>query len=79
MDFTCTFDSNGKQIFIFSIIEVPSRILIHINSTTNPDQYWIIQEFRNISIQGYDFPCAVIHDRDGIYGVPTQICSHRFE
>ena len=68
MDFTTVFDSKGVQIFIFSILEVPSRRLIHINATANPTQAWLMQQFRNCCILGDDFPLAMVHDRDGIYG-----------
>jgi transposase InsO family protein len=68
MDFTTVFDRNGLQIFIFSILEVPSRQLILINATANPTREWLAQQFRNCSILGYHFPSAMVHDRDGIYG-----------
>ncbi|MFW7382053.1 MAG: hypothetical protein ACOH5I_24820 [Oligoflexus sp.] len=68
MDFTTIFDANGIQIFIFAIIDIPSRRLILINSTANPKKNWLIQQFRNCSIGGHEFPRAMVHDRDGIYG-----------
>lgn len=68
MDFTTVFDGKGRQIFIFAIIEVPSRKLILINSTTNPTKKWLIQQFRNCCISGNIFPAAMVHDRDGIFG-----------
>jgi hypothetical protein len=68
MDFTTVFDVMGVQIFIFVIIEIPSRQLIRISVTTNPDREWLIQQFRNCSIAGHIFPEAMVHDRDGIYG-----------
>lgn len=67
MDFTCVFDSKGIQIFIFAIIEVPSRRLILINSTANPSREWITQQFRNTGLI-HEFPKAMVHDRDGIFG-----------
>ncbi len=68
MDFTTIFDSKGTQIFIFVIFEVPSRKLILINSTANPTREWMVQQFRNCSISGHEFPGAMVHDRDGIFG-----------
>ena len=68
MDFTTVFDSKGIQIFIFAIIEVPSRKVILINSTVNPTRNWLTQKFRNCCISGHLFPAAMVHDRDGIYG-----------
>ena len=68
MDFTTVYDRNGLQLFIFSILELPSRQLILINSTANPTQAWLMQQFRNCCILGRTFPSALVHDRDGIYG-----------
>ena len=62
------FDSKGTQVFIFAIIEYPTRKLIIANSTANPTMSWVIQQFRNCSISGEPFPKAIVHDRDGIYG-----------
>ena len=68
MDFTCVFDSKGVQLFIFAIIEAPSRRLVLINSTANPTKEWLIQQFRSCCISGHVFPDAMMHDRDGVYG-----------
>jgi putative transposase len=67
MDFTCVFDAKGIQIFIFAIIEVPSRKLILINSTANPTREWVTQQFRNTA-PAHEFPASMVHDRDGIFG-----------
>lgn len=68
MDFTSVFDGSGIQLFIFSIIEIPSRKLILINSTANPTKQWLMQQFRNCCIRGHSFPEIMVHDRDAIYG-----------
>ena len=68
MDFTCVFDAKGIQLFIFAVIEFPSRRLIIINSTTNPTREWLTQQFRNCCVSGHQFPDAMVHDRDGVYG-----------
>jgi hypothetical protein len=73
MDFTTVFDRKGIQVFIFAIIEVPSRQLILINSTLNPTQKWLVQQFRNCCILGHEFPSAMVHDRDAIYGVRHEV------
>jgi len=68
MDSTCVFDLNGLEIFIFAVIEVPSRKLVLMNSSTNPTKAGLIQQFRNCCLSGHVFPKAMVHDRDGIYG-----------
>lgn len=67
MDVTCVFDAKGIQIFIFAIIEVPSRKLILINSTANLTREWVTQQFRNTA-PTHEFPANMVHDRDGIFG-----------
>ena len=68
VDFTSVFDIRGRQLFVFSIIDVASRKLVNINVTANPDRYWIIQQFRNASMHGQRLPDFVVSDNDGIYG-----------
>lgn len=68
VDFTCIFDNKGRQLFIFPILDIASRTLVQINLTANPDRNWIIQQFRNASIQGFDFPPILVADNDAIFG-----------
>jgi hypothetical protein len=53
MDFNTVYDRNGIQLFIFSIIELPSRQLNLINSTANPTQAWLMQQFRNCYMRAH--------------------------
>jgi transposase InsO family protein len=68
VDFTCIFDSLGEQIFIFAAIDFESRIITTINATLHPTREWIIQQFRNATIEGFELPTALIADNDGVYG-----------
>jgi hypothetical protein len=68
MDFTSVFEASGVQLFVFVILEYPSRKIIQIGVTENPNRFWLIQQFRNCAISNHTFPKAMIHDRDGIYG-----------
>jgi hypothetical protein len=68
MDYTTVFDIFGVQLFIFVVIEIPSRKLILLNVTANPDKFWLVQQLRNGSFCGVQFPAAIVHDSDGIYG-----------
>lgn len=68
MDFTTVFDAKGTQLFVFAIIEYPSRLLIQIGVTTNPNKLWLTQQLRNCAVTGHQFPNAMVHDRDGVYG-----------
>tara|TARA_B100000902_G_C27082663_1_gene799696 strand:+ start:322 stop:660 length:339 start_codon:yes stop_codon:yes gene_type:complete len=68
MGFTAVFDLMGLQLFRFAIIEVPSKKLITISVPANPDQDWLIQQFRNCSLGDHSFPEAMVHNRNDIYG-----------
>lgn len=68
MDFTCKIDSFMNQIFILVIIDINTRQFIWKSATLHPTREWLVQQFRNISIDCFDFPEALIIDNDGIYG-----------
>ena len=68
IDFTSIFDRPGNQLFVFSILDVASRKLASINISTNPDKFWVLQQFRNASMQSDQLPDFVVSDNDGIFG-----------
>ena len=68
IDFTSIFDRFGNQLFVFSIVDIASRQLKNINITGNPDRLWVLQQFRNASMQSDRLPDWVVCDNDGIYG-----------
>lgn len=68
MDFCNIIDLKLFQLYIFGIIDINSRELISISVTCHPQRNWIIQQFRNLSINDIDFPNYILIDNDGIYG-----------
>jgi len=70
MDFTYIFDSSGRQLFIFNVIDCASRRLLVCCPTYEPTRDWIIQQLRNCMMEyGFDWepPVGMIHDNDGLF------------
>jgi putative transposase len=53
-------------LYVFIMMEIGSRRLVHFNVTSHPTAAWTLQQFREVldDAQAYRF---VIHDRDKIY------------
>ncbi len=67
IDFTSVISFLGHQLFIFVIINLDTRELMHINITLNPCRDWILQQFRNAFFDLSDYPSLCICDRDTIF------------
>jgi putative transposase len=65
-DFFVVVTATFRLIYVFFIIEVSTRRLLHFNVTRHPTADWTLQQFRECVTgdEGYRF---VIHDRDNIY------------
>ena len=68
IDFTCVFDLFGRQYFIFVILDLERRTLMHINVTLHPTRQWVTQQFRNAFMDFDIEPSLCISDHDGIFG-----------
>ena len=55
-----------RVLFVFLVMEVGSRRILHYNVTVHPTADWTLQQFREAipSDHGYQF---LIHDRDSIF------------
>jgi len=55
-----------KLVYVFVIMEVANRRVLHFNVTRHPTADWTLQQFRECIVgdEGYRF---IIHDRDRIY------------
>lgn len=55
-----------QVLYVFVIMEIGTRRLVHCNVTAHPNAAWTLQQFREVinDEQGYRF---LIHDRDSIY------------
>jgi len=65
-DFFVVVTATFQLVYVFVIIEVASRRVLHFNVTRHPTGDWTLQQFRECIVgdEGYRF---VIHDRDRIY------------
>jgi transposase InsO family protein len=65
-DFLVSVTVHFRVIYVFLIMEVGSRRLIHFNVTSHPTAAWTLQQFCEVVDNEHD-DRFVIHDRDKIY------------
>jgi len=65
-DFFVVVTATFQLVYVFVIMEVASRRVVHVNVTRHPTADWTLQQFRECIVgdEGYRF---IIHDRDRIY------------
>lgn len=65
-DFCVAVTATFRVLYVFVVLEVGSRRLVHCNVTGNPTAAWTLQQFREVLAEKalYRF---VLHDRDAIY------------
>ena len=65
-DFFVVATATFQFLYVFLIMEVETRRILHFNVPRHPSAEWTLQQFRECvtSDEGYRF---VIHDRDRIY------------
>jgi putative transposase len=66
-DFLQTYDILFRTIFVFVIIELGSRRVVHFGVTRHPTDQWIAQQLRNATPFG-EGPRFLIRDNDRKYG-----------
>jgi putative transposase len=66
-DFLQTYDLLFRTLFVFVIIELGSRRLVHFGVTRNPTDAWLAQQLREATPFG-DGPRYLIRDNDSKYG-----------
>lgn len=66
-DFVQTFDIFFRTIFVYFIVELSSRRIVHFGVTRAPSDRWVAQ--RVMEAKPYDEgPCFLIRDNDSKYG-----------
>ena len=66
-DFTVVFDLLFRPLYIFVIIELKTRRVVHTAVTASPTDEWTAQQLREATPWG-QMPKYLIHDRDNKYG-----------
>jgi len=66
-DFLQTYDVFFRTVFVFVIIELGSRRVVHFGVTRNPTDQWTAQQLREATSFG-EKPRLLIRDNDGKFG-----------
>ena len=65
-DFFVVITGAFRTLYVFVIIEIESRRVLHHNVTVHPTAEWTLQQFRE-ALPGDHAYRFVIHDRDAIF------------
>lgn len=65
-DFFVTVTASFRLIYVFVVLDISTRRLVHWNVTEHPTAEWTIQQFRAV-VTGDEPYRFVIHDHDAIY------------
>lgn len=66
-DFLGVIDLLFRQVYLFFIVEVGSRRIVHFGVTAHPTDSWVAQQLREATPYGQP-PRFLIRDRDSKYG-----------
>ena len=65
-DFFVTVTARFRLVYVFVVLDVGTRRLLHWNVTEHPTAEWTVQQFR-MCVTGESAHRFVVHDRDTIY------------
>jgi transposase InsO family protein len=65
-DFFTVVTATFRTLYVFVILEIATRRMIHKNVTAHPTAEWTLQQFREVLPGGHGYR-YVIHDRDSIF------------
>jgi hypothetical protein len=66
-DFLTQYTAFFAVVYIFVVMEIGSRRIVHVNVTTNPAMAWVKQQIREATAWDQT-PRFLVHDNDGIFG-----------
>jgi transposase InsO family protein len=66
-DFVPVIDLLFRQLFVFFIVELESRRVVHFGVTRHPNQFWVAQQLREATADGQR-PRFILRDNDSKYG-----------
>jgi hypothetical protein len=64
-DFFVVVTARFRLLYVFLVLEISTRRVLHWNVTAHPRADWTAQQFRNIST-GEQLHRSVVHDRDAV-------------
>ena len=56
-----------RTYYLVFFLEIGTRRILHWNVSLSPDEVWVSQQFRNLSVVNEELPRYLIHDRDEKY------------
>ena len=65
-DFFVVITATIRTLYVFIVVEIGSRRILHYNATAHPTAEWTLQQFREALPGGHPYR-FVIHDRDSIF------------
>ena len=66
-DFLTQYTAFFAVAYVFVIMEVGSRRIVHVNITTNPSLPWVKQQIREATAE-VQTPRFLVHDNDAVFG-----------
>ena len=66
-DFVPVIDLLFRQIYVFFIVELETRRVVHFGVTRHPSQFWVAQQLREATPNG-EKPRFILRDNDNKYG-----------
>jgi putative transposase len=66
-DFCTVTTATLTTYYVVFFLEIGTRRIVHWNASTSPDEAWVAQQFRNLSVVSDDLPRYLIRDRDTKY------------
>jgi putative transposase len=64
-DFCVVVTARFRVVYVFVVMEIGSRRLVHVNITSHPTAAWTLQQFREVLAMPHAYR-FVLHDRDSI-------------
>jgi len=65
-DFCVAVTATFRVLYVFVVLEVGSRRLVHLNVTAHPTAVWTLEQFREVLAEPHAYRFA-LHDRDRVY------------
>jgi transposase InsO family protein len=66
-DFLVQWTATFRLVYVFVVMDLGSRRIVHANVTSSPTLAWVKNQMREIAAWG-EGPRFLIHDNDGIFG-----------
>jgi len=65
-DFVVQHTVRFTALYVFVVMQLDTRKVVHVNVTEHPTQAWVQQQIRDATFEGA--PKFLLHDNDGIFG-----------